>query len=153
EGGIGFAQDEATAKFPEMPRAAIAAGVVDYVLPPSEIARELSRIGRHLSVLIPSPPAPEPVPVDEKLNLQQIFAQLRAVAGVDFSFYRTSTINRRIGRRMILNRVETLREYVELLRSSPGEVRGLYEDLLITVTHFFRDPETFRMLGERIFPR
>jgi two-component system CheB/CheR fusion protein len=153
EGGIGFAQDEGSAKFPEMPRAAVAAGAVDYVLPPAEIARELSRIGQQLSMFRPVLKARVPAHPEDGNRLRQVFSILRAAAGVDFSLYRETTIRRRIGRRMILNRVEDLDGYVKLLRGNPTEIKALYEDLLITVTAFFRDPATFRVLGKRVFPK
>src|SRR5215468_296360 len=101
EGGIGFAQDEASAKFPDMPRAAVTAGSIDYVLPPAEIARELSRIGRHLSLIAPPVKVRVPSHPEDGAQMRQIISILRAAAGVDFSLYRETTIRRRIGRRMI----------------------------------------------------
>src|SRR5262249_40407156 len=114
----------------------------------------LSRIGRHLSLVTPVvAKARVPARPEDGTELRQIFTILRAAAGVDFSLYRETTIRRRIGRRMILNRVEDLDTYVKLLRGNPREIKALYEDLLITVTAFFRDPATFGILGKRVFPR
>jgi two-component system CheB/CheR fusion protein len=162
EGGVTFAQD-ATAKFPAMPRAAVAQGFVDRVLPPEEIAQELVRIGRHLSassgplefVLLPKKPedggrkaATEP----EDPHLARIYQMLLKATGVDFGSYRPTTIRRRIARRMRLNRTETLPQYVQFMKDHPAEVRSLYDDFLIAVTGFFRDPESFQALKTVVFP-
>ena len=159
EGGITFAQDE-TARFPDMPRAAVAAGSVDSILPPEGIARELERIGRHPFVVrafiknddgvaAPAKKGRAPSKTDE---LQSIFQLLRSATGVDFSRYRPTTIRRRISRRMVLNRVEELDDYLRMLKSKPAEVHRLYEDILITVTGFFRDPEMYQVLEATVFP-
>ncbi|MEO6324464.1 MAG: chemotaxis protein CheB, partial [Thermoanaerobaculia bacterium] len=154
EGGVTFAQDEASAKFSEMPRAAIAAGWVDYVLPPDQIGRELARVVRHPIVHAKgATPIVEIWGPADRANLNRVFALLRASSGVDFSQYRLTTIRRRIARRMILNRVDTLEAYARSLRGLPAEVRALYEDLLITVTTFFRDPATFELLENKVLPQ
>jgi two-component system CheB/CheR fusion protein len=149
EGGITFAQDESSAKFQDMPRAAIAAGVVDFVLPPDQIARELVRIGRHPHVGAARPPTPK----SDGSAQDRILALLRAGTGVDFHLYRQSTVRRRISRRMALNKIDRLEDYADFLKKNPGEVQALYDDMLITVTSFFRDPESFEALKKRIFPR
>ena len=149
-GGLTFAQDEATARFRDMPRAAIAAGVVDFVLAPEKIARELARFGRHpYADLVPPEAA---APAADGHDHAGILALLRSSSGVDFSHYRQTTVKRRMARRMALARIDSTKTYLQLLRSDPAERRALYEDILITVTSFFRDPEVFRSLTTSVLP-
>lgn len=147
EGGITFAQNE-TAQYEGMPRSAIDSGGVDFILPPEGIAREIARIVRHPFVAPALPRAPT-----GDADMEGILAALRYKFGVDFSEYRGSTLNRRIGRRMVLNKVENLKDYLGLLESNPGEVEALFQDILISVTVFFRNPEAFEYLRTRVFPR
>src|SRR5712691_9389999 len=152
EGGITFAQDEKSAKFDGMPKNAIAAGCVDFVLPPDEIARELARIRAH-PYLAPSSSSrtAELVP-DGDPQLKNILHLLRTANGVDFSDYKPATVKRRILRRMALHRMGKLKDYVQFLRHHPPEVEALYEDILIKVTSFFRDPHAFEALKAEVFP-
>jgi len=145
EGGITFAQDD-SAKMDSMPRSAVAAGGVDFVMSPMQIAVELMRIARLDYV---SKPAPTRLP---ESDLVQLFNVLRSRHDTDFSHYKPSTVERRIRRRMAVNRVETLTEYLSVLRGSPDEVKELYADILIRVTGFFRDPQVFDALQRDIFP-
>ncbi|HJQ38001.1 MAG TPA: CheR family methyltransferase [Thermoanaerobaculia bacterium] len=145
EGGITFAQDD-TAQFNNMPRAAISAGAVDFVMSPDEIARELVRIARHAYMLEPATGRLD----DEQLG--EVFGILKASHDVDFTHYKPSTIERRILRRMALHRIESLPDYVKLLREESPELEALYGDLLIRVTGFFRDPEVFEALQREILP-
>src|SRR5262249_54586601 len=150
EGGITFAQDQ-TAKHDSMPRSAIAAGCVDFVLPPPEIAKEIARISRHPYVA-PSPQAKaEEAAADP--NLGRVLELLRHATEVDFSHYKRNTLFRRITRRMVLHKMEGLKDYARYLQSNPAEVEALYQDILISVTSFFRDPEGFDMLRLKVFPR
>ncbi len=151
EGGVTFAQDQKSARFQDMPRAAIAAGSVDFVLPPETIARELARMGQHPYVRLAARKAAEK-PVPKGSDHQKILAMLRVATGVNFSGYRQTTIKRRISRRVALRKVESVKEYLELLRKEKGEVRALYDDILITVTGFFRDPSAFQALKTMVFP-
>jgi two-component system CheB/CheR fusion protein len=147
ECGLTFAQDEASAQHIGMPRNAIATGAVDYVLSPPEIARELVHLSQHPFVLAPQPSEPgEEILPDGNGELKKIFRSLRLSTKVDFSHYKRNTIRRRIGRRMIVNRVRNLADYAQLLQERPDEVRELYRDLLISVTNFFRDPGVFTVL-------
>ena len=153
EGGLTFAQDEKSAKYNGMPHSAIAAGVVDFVLPPEGIAREMARLGRHPYVALPAAAkAEDPLPESDE-NLNKVFILLRAAAGVDFSCYKPTTLKRRIARRMALHKIESLGHYVRFLKQTPGEVDALYQDLLINVTSFFREPEAFEALKKTVFPR
>src|SRR5262245_22389566 len=159
EGGITFAQDPASAQYDSMPRSAIAAGCVDFVLSPEEIARELARICRHPYIApaaiaeIAEPGAEEAAAPGIKNGFAKILALLRRMTGIDFTQYKTNTLRRRIRRRMILNKLDGLKEYSEYLRNHPEEVENLFQDILINVTSFFRDPEAFKALKEKIFPR
>src|SRR5204863_1645439 len=163
EGGITFAQHESSSKFFGMPRSAIGSGRVDFVLPPEEIAKELGRIARHPYVERPEK-APqravggESPELDKMLEKSQkemttLFGLLRARKGVDFSLYKYSTVKRRIVRRLILHKFDSLASYLSYVEKKPGEVDQLFNDLLIYVTSFFRDPPTFQALKKSIFPR
>ena len=150
EGGFTFAQDE-SAKYDSMPRSAIAAGYVDYVLSPQEIAKELTRIGQHPYVA-PAKTAAKALPLPDD-DLGKIFVWLRSATGVDFSHYKKATIIRRIKRRMVLRHIDSLSEYVAGLQNNRAELDALYRDILINVTSFFREPETFETLQRDVFPR
>ena len=149
QGGITFAQDS-SAQVDSMPRSAVASGCVDYVLSPGDIARELARIVRHPYVRPAGGGRPPAAAGDQ---LQSILGIVRATTGVDFSHYKHNTLYRRIGRRMVLLKVEGLGEYLELLQGSPPEVEALHHDFLINVTSFFRDPEAFEFLKAQVLPR
>jgi two-component system, chemotaxis family, CheB/CheR fusion protein len=144
-GGITFAQDD-TAQYISMPRSAVATGSVDFVLPPEEIARELGRIAGH-------PYVSQGTAVVAENVFEGIVDLLRDVTGVDFSNYKRNTLHRRITRRMVLHRCANAAEYAEILRENPGEAHALYQDVLIGVTSFFRNPESYEALKKSVFPR
>src|SRR5277367_4050191 len=151
-GGVTFAQDEASAKYDGMPRSAVLAGCVDYVLPPKGIALELARIASHPyvtrnAIFIEGESTPVP---SSALNI--IFHDLRAATGVDFTHYRQSTILRRIHRRMVVHKIDKIADYVKYLPRHPGEIKALYQDMLINVTSFFRNPKVFDALKAEVFP-
>ena len=149
ECGITFAQDESSARFGGMPRSAIGTGAVDFILSPQDIGRELTMIGQH-PYLLPrraGEPETEVLPEGDK-ELRTIFSLLRAATKVDFSTYKIKTVRRRIGRRMMVLRHDTLAEYAHYAEKHPAEIRELYRDLLISVTSFFRDPSVFTILGQ-----
>ena len=152
EGGITFAQD-GTAQQDGMPRNAIAAGYADFVLPPEQIAAELARIGRHPYVS-PDAPGPTAAPGDEPLPSEttgKILQLLRKATGVDFQHYRSTTLYRRITRRMLLHKLDGLDDYLRMLRVDSAEVQNLYRDILISVTAFFRDPQSIDALKAKVF--
>ena len=151
EGGVTFAQDD-SAKYDGMPHSAIATDAVDYVLPPSKIARELARIGRHPYVTRFEEQALEDVRPITGDALNKIFILLRAGTGVDFSAYKLATVRRRIARRLALQQIGTLQNYVKFLQDNPAEVKALFQDILISVTEFFRDQETYEALRLKVFP-
>lgn len=142
-----------------MPRAAIATGMIDLVLPPAKIAEELARIAQHPYVHQPEPlTEAEPSGRDGdteqfEQQLHRIFTMLRNAAGVDFTHYKRPTIRRRLQRRMVLHKLIAVDEYINLLQRSNSEIHALYHDLLIHVTRFFRDPETFQALADEVFPK
>lgn len=140
-----------------MPRSAIAAGCVDFVLTPEEIARELGRLGRHPYVValergLTTAGTPDAVEPHEEDDLKKILLVLRKVSGADFSAYKKTTLHRRVARRMALNRIETLEDYARHLDGDAVEAEALYQDCLISVTSFFRDPEAYEALRERVLP-
>lgn len=152
EGGITFAQDEATAEYDDMPRSAIVAGVVDFVLSPQAIGEELARLSRHPYVSPKNRRGKQPESAVSGDALEKIFLSLRQQTGHDFSYYKQSTIQRRIARRMILHKLDDLDSYVRYLNENPSEVRELFHDILINVTSFFREPKAFDALTEKVFP-
>src|ERR1700755_891587 len=140
-GGLTFAQSEESAKFNAMPRSAIRAGFVDLALTPCEIAREIDRISNHpyLQRPLADPETAEKVAYKQADDLGRIFLSLKKQTGVDFSSYKETTLLRRIQRRMALHRIEKMGQYARFLRHNKKENAGLFEDLLINVTRFFRE--------------
>ena len=152
EGGATFAQEPDSAKFNGMPLAAIAAGA-EHVLTPELIAAELSLMARHQTVETMGQPESIPPELPAHHHLKNIFAILLASRGTDFSRYKLATIQRRIDRRMGMNRVTQIADYVSFLRQHPAEVDHLYEDILIKVSSFFRQPESFVALATQVLPQ
>ncbi len=149
ENGLVMAQNPESAEFDGMPRSAIATGLVDYVMPPGEMPAKLIAYAEHLT----GRPRLETVATTETENaLKKIFVLLRTQTGHDFSLYKPSTINRRIERRMALHQIDRLESYAAYLNTTPDEVEALFRDLLINVTRFFRDPETFAVLNKDVIP-
>jgi two-component system, chemotaxis family, CheB/CheR fusion protein len=152
EGGITFAQAPASAKYDGMPRSAIDAGCVDFVLPPKEIAKELQRITRHPYVSQePEPPEIEPS-ASGKEDFTRIIGELRKTTGVDFSQYKPNTLHRRAMRRMVILKLDSVSEYAKYLKEHREEAEKFYDDVLIPVTSFFRDFEVFEALKSQVYP-
>jgi len=153
-GGISFAQDPRSARYDGMPRSAIAAGCVDLVLPPDEIAREIQRLSGAEYLRRPAESEVSPAPdEDGKDAFARILGLLRKGTGTDFSSYKKPTLMRRLRRRMALWKIEQLGDYVGWLVKHPGELDALHQDFLINVTTFFRDPAAFAVLANDICPR
>lgn len=146
EGGVTFTQDEGSARYADMPRSAWEAGAADFRLPPDQIAAELARISRHPYVAQHPRSAVEGPADAPPRELGTIFSLVRAATGVDFSFYKPTTIRRRISRRMMVHKIGSTPEYIALLRANREEIEALFQDLLISVTGFFRDHEVFDTL-------
>jgi two-component system, chemotaxis family, CheB/CheR fusion protein len=210
EGGITFAQDD-SARYDSMPRSAVAAGAVDFILSPEDIATKLARIAKHPAVAgatfgsltsaeddrasatlrepqgrpergggatahkddeTPLPPggrgttrarakrpraafdrdSQETIGVKTEEGFKRILLQLRNYSSVDFSLYKSSTIQRRIARRMVFTKHDTLERYAQFLRGSSKELGALYSDVLISVTGFFRNPDAFDVLRRKVWP-
>jgi two-component system CheB/CheR fusion protein len=151
EGGLAMAQEPESAEYDNMPRSAIATGLVDYVLPPAEMAAQLIAYTKHaFNKAITLPPSP---PSNTEDVLKKVFILIRAQTGHDFSQYKQNTVNRRIERRMAIHQITELDSYVRYLQQNPAEVEALFRDLMIGVTSFFRDPEAFKILEERVIPQ
>lgn len=148
-GGVTFVQDVGTARFEGMPRSAIAAGVADFVLSPAGIARQLVNIAR--ISYVPIDPR-DGVAQPENSELAKILRLVRSVTGVDFSYYKHSTLSRRIKRRMVLRGFERLEDYGRHIEQNREEAIALCENCLITVTAFFREAAVFEELKSRVFP-
>jgi len=150
EGGITIAQDEKSAKYYDLPRSAVAAGCVDLILRPQDIAKELVRLSQH-----PYVPYLETETAEKLLpqsDLDKIFGLLRKATGVDFADYKHATIKRRILRRMLILKTSKMQDYLNNLKTNPGELSSLFQDILINVTGFFREPQTFDALKQEVFP-
>jgi two-component system CheB/CheR fusion protein len=152
-GGITFAQDEESAKYDSMPRNAVNAGCIDFILPPRDIARELAGISQHPYVARVVSPEMESVDGMVGSDLNALFGLLRDSTGVDFTNYKHTTLYRRIRRRMSVHKVEKLKDYLRFIGRKPEELDELYRDLLIHVTGFFREPEAFVALRKHVYPK
>jgi two-component system CheB/CheR fusion protein len=149
-GGMAMVQTPDSTEFDGMPRSAIATGLVDYVLLPEEMPAQLIAYAAHAYGQKPRPTLP-PRPQEDGLN--KIFILLRAQTGHDFSQYKPNTIKRRIERRMAIQQIEQIDEYGRYLQQNAAEVEALFQDLLIGVTQFFRDPEAFAALESQAIPQ
>src|ERR1700678_349362 len=132
-GGITFAQNE-TAKYDSMPRNAVNAGCIDFILSPKDIARELGGISQHPYVARVVSGDMEGVEGMVGSDLNALFGLLRDSTGVDFATYKHTTLQRRIRRRMVVHKVATLKDYLRFIGKKPEELDELYRDLLIHVT-------------------
>lgn len=150
-GGITFSQDPKSAQHDSMPKSAIASGSIDFVLRPKAIARELIQLSQHFP-LNAKVDMIESLMLKAKGDLPKIFVLLKHFKGVDFHHYKKATVERRVKRRMVITKKETVREYLKYLRCHREEIDALFQDLLISVTSFFRDPKLFQMIEGKIFP-
>ncbi|MGH2822515.1 MAG: CheR family methyltransferase, partial [Thermoleophilaceae bacterium] len=148
-GGITFAQEPGTAGHGGMPQSAIGSGAVDFVLPPEGIARRLAEVAAHPYLALGPV---EALPAEAEDHFRRVLGAVRAATKVDFSQYRDTTVRRRIMRRMALHGESSLAAYAERLEQEGPEAEGLYRDLLINVTSFFRDPALFEALKTSVFP-
>jgi two-component system CheB/CheR fusion protein len=148
-GGIVLVQDPTTAQFDGMPQSAIQTGLVDQVLPPAAMAKALDNIFSRKKdglMLLDSQ--------DKNLQkqLEIILNYVERYAEVDFREYRRTTLLRRIEKRMLVKKMETIDEYLAYLRDTPQEAHTLHQEFLIGVTRFFRDPEAFELLRSKVIP-
>ncbi len=147
-GGMVIVQSVETAKFDGMPQSAIDIGIADIVASPEAIAENLSSISKHPFV---SQNSPTTIDSDEDA-LTRIFYLLRERRKVDFTFYKPNTVLRRLERRLTVNQVDNLKDYLRYLETYPVEIDHLYRELLIGVTRFFRDDEAFSSMRHEWLP-
>lgn len=152
EGGLALVQSPDSAAQPGMPRSSIAADHVDLVVPPAELALELGRLAYHFTR--PEIRSLEEGSIDkeDEQSFQRILQLLRTVSGLELRQYKPETLRRRMARRMVLIRKDSLAEYHRFLQLRPDELRLLQEDLLINVTRFFRDPTFWDSLRDNVLP-
>lgn len=149
EGGMIMVQTPDSAEFDGMPRNAISTGLVDYQLAPADMPAELIA---YAARVLGQQTYPTALPSSNENTLKKIFILLRTQTGHDFSHYKLNTIYRRIERRMAVHQIEGMNNYVKYLQQTPTEVELLFRDLLIGVTHFFRDSEAFLTLENHVIP-
>ena len=150
-GGMVMAQSPESAQHDAILRSAISTGLVDHVLPPGELAAKLMEYGAYLRSIRTALGLDATVAITPD-ELARICAHLQRKTGHDFSHYKTGTLARRIQRRMQVLHAPTVGEYLDRLRREPAEAEQLFRDLLIGVTHFFRDPEAFDTLARDVVP-
>ncbi|MEO6870600.1 MAG: PAS domain S-box protein [Chthoniobacterales bacterium] len=170
QGGVTVAQDPSEAEHASMPATAIATGMIDWVLPIAKLAPRLMEFVKNENLMRLPPEIPEETKPDAKAHdapggetvsnetrdehderaLRDVLAILRRQTGNDFSHYKRATLLRRIARRLQVNSMESIPEYLEFLRQHPPEAIELHRDLLIGVTHFFRDRAAFAALEANI---
>jgi two-component system CheB/CheR fusion protein len=148
-GGLVMVQSAGSSEFDGMPLSALATGLCDVELPPAEMFARLSEYVRHEHGTLPRTTLLGPT--DEALA--RIVGILHERLGHDFSQYKPTTIRRRVERRMAVHRIEQADAYVKYLAREPGEAGALFNDLLIGVTSFFRDPAAFEALERLAVPR
>ena len=150
-GGITIAQNPETARHDGMPRAAIATGMIDLVLSPSEIGEQLNLVRRHPYLRRANEEATAGELTASDGQLRDLFVILRRASGIDFKQYKTPTVKRRLLRRMALLRLTDFDAYLRYLTDNTGEAKSLSQDLLIHVTRFFRDPDSFESISTNVF--
>lgn len=151
-GGTVIVQDPDTAKFDGMPQASLATGAANEVLSPDRIAAAILPLVNYPVADIPRPPT-VPEFEAEETDITKLFRLLNERHGIDFAHYKTATVTRRLERRMTMKSFDSLAEYARRLESDPVEMDKLYRDLLVEVTHFFRDPESFERLEQEVLPQ
>jgi len=149
QGGMVMVQDEQSAKFDGMPRSAISTGLADFILPAEEMPKQLLNFTKHPYA------AQQEISstlLSDEDGLTRIFFLLREKCKVDFTYYKPSTVIRRLERRMTVNQIHSLKDYVRYLEKFPNEISNLYRELLIGVTRFFRDREAFEEIQSTWLP-
>ena len=150
EGGMIMAQSPVSTEFEGMPRSAIATGLVDYVLKPAEMPAQLIAYAAHPGLQQSWSSAAARIPEG---IFRKVLILLRDQTGHDFSQYKQSTVSRRIERRLAVNQIQVVDDYVRYAQRTPAEVEALLSDLLIGVTNFFRDPEAYEALEQQVLAR
>ena len=150
-GGITLVQDD-TAAYEDMPHNAIKSGVADFILPPDKMVSKLIEINKPFHGSFNKQANPNQISGEDANLFRQIITLLRLKKGVDFTHYKQNTIIRRIQRRMALNKLEKPQDYLGFLGDSATESQALFNDMLISVTDFFRDAKTFELICNTIIP-
>ncbi|GAA5509963.1 chemotaxis protein CheB [Novipirellula caenicola] len=163
-GGFVIAQDPNTSEYEGMATSAIETGMVDQVLSPAEIAAAITHFAKHpylKSSRSPSRAAVSPSDQEDlggfsegisKQTLETIVSLLRKHSRYDFRDYKEGTLLRRIRRRMCLQQIVRVSQYLNYLENHPEELSALSKDLLISVTDFFRDANVWKELAEQVIP-
>ncbi|MEZ5335795.1 MAG: chemotaxis protein CheB [Methanolobus sp.] len=146
KGGMVMVQNEDSAKFDGMPKSAISTGIVDYILTSREMPEQLISFIEHP---YESKQVDANILLTDQENMHRLFALLRKKHSVDFTYYKKSTVVRRVERRMVVNHIDEFRDYVRYLENNSQEITNLYRELLIGVTHFFRDEEAFEYISKK----
>jgi two-component system CheB/CheR fusion protein len=150
EGGLVMAQDTESAKYDGMPRSAIATNLVDFILPADQMPEHLIKFSKGIKLRERKKPG---VSQDTSTdNIHKVFILIRNHTGHDFSHYKKSTIIRRIERRMTVHHLGKMADYIRYLRENPHEIEMLFKEILIRVTHFFREPESYDALKTKVLP-
>jgi two-component system CheB/CheR fusion protein len=147
--GLVLVQDPGTAKFDSMPRSAIDAGLADVVAPVAELPGKILAYLKHPPLVGRWEGGQED---KAQSSLDKVVILLRTLSGNDFSLYKRNTLCRRIERRMGIHKLSRMTAYVRYLQENPQELELLFKELLIGVTHFFRDPAAWRQLREQAIP-
>ena len=148
EGGVVIVQDVNQAKFDGMPRSAVGTGLVDMVLPVEKMAEGILSYVKRPYIMVTEKSGT--VPKSLQNVMERILLLIRTQTGVDFTDYKQSSIRRRVERRMATHQIDSIEDYFRYLEENPSEAEALYKDFLIGVTRFFRDPEAFEVLSEKV---
>jgi two-component system CheB/CheR fusion protein len=146
--GIVMVQDPLDAKFDSMPRNSIDSVLIDIMAPAKDLHVKLVEYLEHVPFLRSK------LEVEKKdgSSLDKIIILLRTHTGNDFTLYKKNTLYRRVERRMGIHKIDKIISYVNFLQSNPKEIEILFKELLIGVTNFFRDPEVWKKMKEKVFP-
>ena len=148
-GGTLFVQTPDTAQFDGMPNAAIATGLIDFVMPTEEIGEAVSKYNStELNSLLASPDAP----ISHDEVFAKILMEIQKYSGLDLKQYKNNTLHRRLEKRLNINNVDSLKDYLLILQTNENEKKYLFQDFLIGVTSFFRDKEAFDLLKSDVLP-
>ncbi|SIO38430.1 CheR family methyltransferase [Nitrosomonas cryotolerans] len=151
-GGITFAQSEDSAEYDDIPHSVIAAGHVDFVLSPEEIAQKLAQIAHHPYLCQEPPDANKKISGMDSYDITKILILLYTHTNIDFTYYEHKAIWQRIRRRMVLQQLDKTKSYARFLQAHPEELDALSQDIMINLNGFFRGAENFETLKNEVFP-
>jgi two-component system CheB/CheR fusion protein len=151
-GGVAMAQTGRSLRYDSMPHSAVATGLIDFELPVEDMPAKLVEYASHLRQSQGGREA-DNFRTEARRHLAKIYMLLRSKTGHDFSRYKDSTFLRRLQRRMQITQIAKVAAYASLLRKDPREINLLFRELLIGVTHFFRDPRAFEVLDKEVIAK